>query len=165
MDGYKDKNMSEIVIEHIAPPVDCERIYYILSKMDKHLVPILSERVELRSYAKKLALYADWYFVKSGTMDCGYCAIYMNRDSCAYISSFGIFPEYQQRGMGTKLLQLVMEDVYALKVKKIELEVFEKNDIACKLYKKMGFENIGINKNFVKMCCNIEYKEQSKIND
>ncbi len=56
--------------------------------------------------------------------------------------------EYQNRGIGTALLKYFIEHVKQKNIKKIYLEVSEKNQVAVRLYKKFGFEIYGKRENY-----------------
>lgn len=60
-----------------------------------------------------------------------------------YVSSLIIDQRYRGRGFGGKMLEILFEE---LKHKKVLLEVKKINDPAVKLYRKMGFNIVGQNK-------------------
>ena len=82
----------------------------------------------------------------------GYIVFYGTIESTD-IFEVAIKKEYQGRGFGKKLLiesmKDLIEDKKNIEIKnKFLLEVNEKNKKALKLYKKMGFEEISIRKNY-----------------
>ncbi len=56
----------------------------------------------------------------------------------ALIENIMLLPEYQNRGIGTKIILDLIENTEA-KVKHVELQVLKKNVNAKRLYKKIGF--------------------------
>lgn len=57
---------------------------------------------------------------------------------------------YRNKGVGTLLLRELISICKEFKANSIFLEVSEDNEPAIKLYKKLGFENVGIRKNYYK---------------
>jgi ribosomal protein S18 acetylase RimI-like enzyme len=62
-------------------------------------------------------------------------------DKRIFISGLYLLPEFQNQGIGTAILQEVMQRALANK-KKIELEVLKVNTRAQELYKRLGFEMV-----------------------
>ncbi len=58
--------------------------------------------------------------------------------------------DYRNKGVGTLLLRELISICKEFKANYIFLEVSEDNEPAIKLYKKLGFENVGIRKNYYK---------------
>ena len=67
-----------------------------------------------------------------------------------YINNIAIKKEYQSQGYGTQLFQDLLERAEKFEVKALTLEVELDNEKAIKLYKKFGFIQEGIRKNFYK---------------
>ena len=55
------------------------------------------------------------------------------------LCQIAIHPELQGNGIGSQLLDEVVKDAYAKKIRTITLEVRRSNEKAIKLYKKFGF--------------------------
>ena len=55
---------------------------------------------------------------------------------------------YRMQGIGTKLMAYLVSLAINLKVINITLEVRVSNDIAIKLYKKFGFREVALRKNY-----------------
>lgn len=66
----------------------------------------------------------------------------------AHVLNLCIHPYYQGIGYGTCLLQHLLDIAYQEAVKTVFLEVRMSNQIALQLYLKMGFNQIGIRKNY-----------------
>ena len=65
-----------------------------------------------------------------------------------YINNIAIKREYQSKGFGTKLFEDLIERAQKFEVNALTLEVETDNERAIKLYKKFGFVEEGIRKNF-----------------
>lgn len=65
-----------------------------------------------------------------------------------FIGTIGVESEFQNKGIGTKLLNKVISYCQEHKSDLLTLEVRISNEPAIKLYEKLGFENLGIRKNF-----------------
>lgn len=64
------------------------------------------------------------------------------------ITNIAVAPKYRGMGIGTKLMEALIKRAAELGLQDIILEVRESNSAAIDLYKKSGFEKIGIRKNF-----------------
>ncbi|MEW6716022.1 MAG: GNAT family N-acetyltransferase [Chloroflexota bacterium] len=62
------------------------------------------------------------------------------RQDCSWIATFGVLPEYQQRGIGTALLQACEAQV---QTSRICLSVRRSNRAALALYRKFGYREVG----------------------
>lgn len=65
----------------------------------------------------------------------GYCHFYRNEDGIYEIDDLYIFPEYQNRGIGSEVIRTCCESVE----EPVMLYVFIKNQRAVSLYKRLGF--------------------------
>ncbi len=63
----------------------------------------------------------------------------------------GIISDYRGQGIGTKLLKSAIEKAREMGLEKVELNVYTTNTGAIKLYKKMGFNEEGLIKNYRKL--------------
>lgn len=73
------------------------------------------------------------------------CAVYKPE---AEITNFGIHPEYQNQGLGQKLMQHLFINLQNLAIEKINLEVRVGNERAINFYKKFQFVTVGRRKNY-----------------
>lgn len=55
-----------------------------------------------------------------------------------------VFPRYQRRGIGTILLEMIIEIAKILQLRRLELTVVKENIPAIRLYEKLGFEKEGL---------------------
>ena len=62
----------------------------------------------------------------------------------AHILNLCVHPECQQRGYGRRLLNALLIKAQALGVERVFLEVRPSNDVAIRLYRSAGFEQIGV---------------------
>lgn len=60
----------------------------------------------------------------------------------------GVVESYQKNGIATKLLNYMIEDCEKSDVKNITLEVHINNNKAINLYKKFGFKQVALRKNY-----------------
>lgn len=77
----------------------------------------------------------------------GYCGVWIIIDE-AHITNVAILPEYRGRKLGEALMRKVMELAIEREVKTMTLEVRMSNEVAQSLYRKLGFQDGGIRKNY-----------------
>lgn len=65
-----------------------------------------------------------------------------------HITNITVDPEYRYQGLGTRLMEYVMDLAYELRIKQVTLEVRHNNMAALALYRKFGFEVRGMRKNY-----------------
>ena len=71
----------------------------------------------------------------------GYIYCYVNNESIGILDALYIEKEYRGLGIATKLIELAINWLKDEKlVKLIEISVMDKNKLAKKLYKKLGFQ-------------------------
>lgn len=81
----------------------------------------------------------DVYIFLINDMPVGSIRVEILQDGTAYISRFGVLPEYQNLGIGKSLLEQVENDLKARGVKKVTLHTASKNkDLMCFYYSR-GF--------------------------
>jgi [ribosomal protein S18]-alanine N-acetyltransferase len=68
----------------------------------------------------------------------GYASLYCVEDEMQ-IGNIAVAPDFQNRGMGAKLMKRIVEDAQKMKIVHIYLEVRQSNAVAIKLYLKFGF--------------------------
>ena len=84
------------------------------------------------------------YVALDGDKAAGYAAVYCVCGE-ADIARVAVLPEYRRQGIATQLLLKSFEDNGA---NCVFLDVRESNAAAIKLYESLGFEHIGIRKNY-----------------
>ncbi len=77
----------------------------------------------------------------------GYIGMYLSFDE-ASITNVAVSPEFRKRGCGEQLVASAKEAVKEANAETIFLEVRVSNTPAISLYKKLGFEELGIRKKF-----------------
>ena len=71
----------------------------------------------------------------------GYSLEFGGRD--AIVDELFVLPEFQGQGIGTLTLQHLLTECKAAEIKALRLEVTPTNPRALKLYKKIGFKDLG----------------------
>ena len=69
-------------------------------------------------------------------------------NNIAHITNVAVAPNHQKKGLGRKLLKVMIEKAYEQKCKGIALEVREKNENAKKLYRDLGFKILSSKQNY-----------------
>lgn len=77
----------------------------------------------------------------------GYIGMYVSFDE-ASVTNVAVSPEFRKRGYGEQLVTAAKKEAKEAKADAIFLEVRVSNEPAISLYKKMGFEELGIRKKF-----------------
>jgi [ribosomal protein S18]-alanine N-acetyltransferase len=77
----------------------------------------------------------------------GYCGLWIVLDE-ASITNIAVLPSFRGEKLGEFLLTHVMEFAKVNSAVKLSLEVRISNEIAQNLYRKVGFQNGGIRKNY-----------------
>ena len=77
----------------------------------------------------------------------GYCGIVMAQDE-GDITNVAVKESRRKQGVGTGLVQKLLDESQNRGIKKVFLEVRAGNTKAIPLYEKLGFENVGIRKNY-----------------
>lgn len=84
----------------------------------------------------------------------GWCDIFPEtnpRQNHRGFLGMGLLPEYRGKGIGSKLLEKVLDRGREFGLEKIELHVYTSNQAAIALYKKFGFEEEGLIKKYRKL--------------
>ncbi|MBE6571912.1 MAG: ribosomal-protein-alanine N-acetyltransferase [Ruminococcaceae bacterium] len=87
------------------------------------------------------------FAAKDGDIICGYIGLYIIADECD-IANVAVVPEFRNRGIAKNLIAYATEYAREKSVGKMMLEVRASNTPAISLYKKFGFEEVGIRKNY-----------------
>ncbi|NBI07320.1 ribosomal protein S18-alanine N-acetyltransferase [Senegalia massiliensis] len=86
---------------------------------------------------------ARYIVAKNDTKIVGYGGMWLILDE-AHITNIAVHPEYRGEGVGTKLLNGLVEISKEMMIKRMTLEVRKSNDPAIKLYKNNDFVEVGI---------------------
>lgn len=136
---YIDK---EITLKDLEKITDIEKQvfkYYLNFWEINHFQEVLSKK--------------DLYIFQSLKLDnniIGYIVL-MKVDSFIELHKIAIVPDYQGQGYGFYLLKNIIDNLRLIDIENIVLEVNINNINAIKLYEKLGFNVIGVRKNYYKM--------------
>jgi ribosomal-protein-alanine N-acetyltransferase len=101
-----------------------------------------------RAYRVEIGNRAARYFVaRLGGKVVGYGGMWVIMDE-AHITTLAVAPEQRGKKIGERLLQELMEEAYLMGASRATLEVREKNIVAQRLYRKYGFREAAIRKNY-----------------
>ena len=94
------------------------------------------------------------YFALDGERVVGWCDIFPlenPRHNHRGGLGMGIIPELRGRGIGSRLLSATLDHAKKFGLEKVELNVYTSNIPAVALYKKFGFKEEGLIKNYRKL--------------
>ena len=91
--------------------------------------------------------FAHYLLIEVNGQIVGYCGVWIIVDE-AHITNIAILPEYRGQKLGEALMNEVMSFSKVLGAKTLTLEVRVSNEVAQGLYRKLGFQNGGIRKNY-----------------
>ncbi|WNF36924.1 ribosomal protein S18-alanine N-acetyltransferase [Bacillaceae bacterium IKA-2] len=91
--------------------------------------------------------FAHYLVIENNHEIIGYCGIWVIIDE-AQITNIAIHSLYRGLKLGKQLLSHSIEFVRMLGAQKLSLEVRVSNEVAQSLYRKMGFQDGGIRKNY-----------------
>ncbi len=83
----------------------------------------------------------------NGNKVLGYAGISCVLDE-GYITNVAVFPEYRKQGVGTAIMNAVLDLANSLNLSFVSLEVRVSNNNAISLYEKLGFEKVAVRPNF-----------------
>ena len=95
---------------------------------------------------ESMASSTVFYTAKSAEKVVGYIGVSKIAGE-GYVTNIAVLPEYRRKGVGKRLLEYVINDCKN-QLEFISLEVRVSNDAAISLYKKFGFEPVGLRKRF-----------------
>ena len=122
------------------------QIYEHLILCDKSFIPILSERVSIDKYSKKIFDYAIRFEAFFGTKLIGLIAAYKHSSlSEIFITNVSIDIDYVRKNVATDLLSKLIAYSVNNKFKVIKLEVNNENKKAIYFYNKHNFIHVETN--------------------
>lgn len=77
----------------------------------------------------------------------GYAVVWWVVDQ-AELANIAVHPEARRRGIASRLLERVLESMAARGVREIFLEVRASNVVAATMYRRRGFSEVGVRKNY-----------------
>lgn len=116
----------------------------LLRIVDDELKPALSTRVDIHTFAEKIAANATVFSTYMDGRMIGFISIYCNnvRDKAAYLPMMAVEKEYRRSGTGSLLLDLSISYLKSIGFKTFRLEVFKSNKRALAMYLSHGFKTI-----------------------
>ncbi len=90
---------------------------------------------------------ARYYTAKMGDRILGYGGMWLVLDE-AHITNIAVHPECRRQGVGEIIMKTLMKEAATLHITRMTLEVRVSNKGAIHLYKKLGFEEGGIRKQY-----------------
>lgn len=124
---------------------DETRIAGHLKACDAEFVPRLSTRVQITDYAMKIVANATRFEAWADDTLIGLVAAYCNdlETHIAHITSVSVCRDWKGKGIAGELMTLCIAHAAASGMKRITLEVGDKNAAAIGLYAKYGFVAAG----------------------
>lgn len=102
------------------------------------------------------ASWTHFYVVCDGgkIIGCGAIGPYWGSETESSLFTVFVLPEYQDRGIGRKIVETLEQDEYALRAKRIEIPA---SITACEFYRKMGYDyKNGVNQTDKEQLCRLE---------
>ena len=127
--------------EVIRSKKELENVIEYLKKVDTLFPIALSKKINIREYCIKLYEHGKIILAKIENNIVGLIAGYMNdiKYNNSYISIIVVSPKFQENRIGYKLLSIFYMLAKNSGMKKIILDVAQKNEKAISFYKKNGF--------------------------
>jgi ribosomal-protein-alanine N-acetyltransferase len=91
--------------------------------------------------------FAVYIVLEENSKILGYCGAWIVIDE-AHVTNVAILPEYRGRKLGEAIMRKMMSVAREMGGKSMTLEVRVTNHVAQSLYRKLGFQNGGIRKNY-----------------
>ncbi|MBR4931549.1 MAG: GNAT family N-acetyltransferase [Alphaproteobacteria bacterium] len=133
--------------------ISLENLEIFYKSMDCIFFPALSTQVIIPEYVVKLYQNAKLFEVWHNDNLAGLIACYANdtENKNAFITSVIIHPDFQKNKLATTLLKNCLSYLSEHHFNRVQLEVYQDNMPALKLYKKAGFIEISQNGQMIKM--------------
>ncbi len=128
-------------------------LYLHFQKCDSQFIPALSERVNLKNYAKKLCENAELFEAWHEFELVGVFSVYLNNkeSKIGFISNVSVLTNYVKKGLASQLLKQVVSKTIKLDFLELMLEVHSINNKAIMFYTKYGFKIISKKKEVILM--------------
>lgn len=159
----------EMTLEDITQAVAIEQVCFSLPWSEKSFQDSITREDTLFLVCEELEEFSEEENFDSGftrkNKITGYIGMYISFDE-ANITNVAVLPECRKKGYGNALVTAAKQKAVEKQVERIFLEVRVSNVPAISLYQKMGFENLGIRKNFYDhpkedaniMCCELSFE-------
>ena len=118
-----------------------ESIYSYLNKYSDNFTPSLRGRINLSAFSEKIYSSAIQFWIKYNNEPIAFAACYFNhpQKKFGYITTISVVEDFQNKGIGIKLLNKIIVYAKSNQFKEIRLEVFNRNEKAINFYLKHGF--------------------------
>lgn len=156
--------MSDLVEYRLCRASEAE-IAAHLRACDDSFLPPLSGRIDIGSYAHKIADKAHCFEAWVNGELAGMVAVYCNAKdrNPAFITSVSVLPGLQGLGIASRLMEDCIAHVHGMGFARLELEVGWGNDAAIALYQKHGFVATGLPAPLLKMTLNLGKETQMSL--
>lgn len=121
--------------------LSCSKLAQFLYKVDRLFPTPLSEKVNIDGYARKLHDSATVCFAEDNGTIVGIVGGYTENviNNTAFISIVGVLPEFNGKGIATKLLSEFIERAKLKRLNAVHLYADKNNSVAVHIYQKLGF--------------------------
>ncbi len=118
-----------------------ESVYNFLCEVDKNFPVPLSEKVDLREYAKKLVNKAEICCITEENRILSVAAGYMNNadEEVAFLAVVATSQQARGKGMASALVKEFIDKARARQLKGVHLYTDKRNSSAISIYTKLGF--------------------------
>ncbi len=88
-----------------------------------------------------------FFLAKVQNQTVGYGGMYTVLDE-GYVTNIGVLPDFRHQGIGRKIVEALIDFSIQRELSFLSLEVRISNEAAISLYHSLGFEVVGVRKNF-----------------
>jgi len=139
-------------LKHETKQQDIDVLIKRLQHIQRHVIPTDETDLNIMKYYPK-ALNVN--VIRNENREViGYLAWkeigFLNKK--AYISSFAVLPEYQNKGYGSKLLNYTIQQISKQNLKEIEVSTWRTNNKALRFYLKHGFQIVKVEGESILLC-------------
>lgn len=119
-------------------------LYFFLKKVDNDLPIPISKKIELDTFLNKIFNLGQVYCAFDKNKLIGTCFFYCNdeRQDLAFLTLLVIDDKYRRKGIGNRLVGLMIKYCQMLGFKKLRLYTRVNNVQAIKFYKSIGFYEV-----------------------
>lgn len=111
-----------------------------LEAVSQLFIPALSDRVDIKTYSRKIRINALTFEAWHNNQLIGLIACYLNiQQNEVFITNVSILKEYQNSGIALHLMENILNDIQIRRFPQIRLKVYDDNHKAISFYKKNGF--------------------------
>ena len=139
-DGRAELPVTALIVE-IMTEKDLPEVHEIESLVFPQPWSMDAFRQEIRS------VLGRYLVVRLDERVVGYVGIMLVEDE-GHITTLAVHPDYQRQGIGTRMLEEVINMALRARVTYITLEVRVSNNAARRLYQRYGFRDVGVRKGY-----------------